>query len=211
VTYTIAVSVPEAGLLGAATASRSLAVGAGVLGVRAGVGIVVSQAYTNRSLRRYALDRLELGHSPEEIVATLPEVDPHPELRQVAVLNQAGEFATHTGEVCTGEVATRHTQGAVLVGNLLTTPDVIDAMLRSFEQQPPARTPEELAEQLVRSLHAGERAGGDRRGQQSAAVLVAHDAVTPEGLAVDDIDLRADDHLSPVEELHRLLKIHRQR
>lgn len=220
-TYSIAVSIPEAKLLGAATASRSLAVGAGVLAIRAGVGIVISQAYTNRSLRGYALDLLEAACSPNHIIATLPEVDPHPELRQVAVMSQAGEAATHTGEVCTGAVATRiatiparkdHPAAhVVLAGNFLTSETVTDAMLEAFRSHPVAITPEALAEQLIRSIKAGESAGGDSRGKQSAAVVVAHDAQTPEGLSVDHLDLRADDHEQPADELLRLLELHRNR
>ncbi|NLB46296.1 MAG: DUF1028 domain-containing protein, partial [Microbacteriaceae bacterium] len=191
-------SIPEAKLLGAATASHSLAVGAGVLAVRAGIGVVISQAYTNRSLRGYALDLLSQACSPDHIIATLPEVDPHPELRQVAVMNQAGEAATHTGEVCTGAVATRiatiparkdrPAAHVVLAGNFLTSEAVIDAMLDDVQSRPVATTPEALAEQLIRSIKAGESAGGDSRGKQSAAVVVAHDAQTPEGLSVDHLD-----------------------
>lgn len=206
-TYTIAVAVPRHKLLGVATASRSLAVGAGVLAIRAGVGAVASQAHTNRSLRRWALDGLEAGATPKQLVTELGSVDPQIELRQFAIIDADGEFATHTGSACSSHVATRDATHAVLVGNLLANTSVLDAMLHSYHAHGEATSGAELAARLIASLTAGEDAGGDIRGHQSAAVLVAEDGIGANGLAIDDIDLRVDDHPSPVAELARLLAL----
>lgn len=207
-TYSIAVSIPGRKLLGVATASHSLAVGAGVIGIRAGIGAVASQAYTNRSLRRHALDRLEAGGSPQEVVASLEDVDPAPEYRQVAVIDAAGRSAAHTGRMCTDHVAERLVDGTAVIGNLLASPDVVDAMMDAYRDGPAPQTQRDLASRLLTALKAGEEAGGDARGRQSAAVLVAQHATGPRGLPMDDIDLRVDDHRRPLSELQRLLDLH---
>lgn len=206
-TYTIAVSVPEKQLLGLATASRSLAVGAGVLALRAGVGAVASQAYTNRSLRTYALSRLESGDSPQQIVDSLPAVDSRSEIRQLAIIDAQGRHASYTGEACSAHVASASSEGAVAVGNLLAGPHVIAEMMESYRRSTTATTPEELGAALLQALSAGDAAGGDIRGRQSAALIVTRAGVTEAGLPYDDIDLRVDDHDDPVAELRRLFDL----
>lgn len=217
-TFTILASDPERRLLGAATASYSLAVGAGVPLVRAGIGAAASQAYTNRALRHRALDALAAGAAVADIIAGLPAHDPGHAQRQLAVIDAAGRSAAHTGADCSDWAGSRATAGPagtalVVAGNLLPGPAVLEAMTAAFagaiaeraNRPGPADPAAGFALALVRALAAGEAAGGDRRGKQSAALLVAAggaDQADPAALAHD---LRVDDHPEPVAELARLL------
>ncbi|MEN1975104.1 DUF1028 domain-containing protein [Cellulomonas sp. P4] len=231
-TYTILVAQP--GLLGAATASRSLAAGNAVLAVAPHAGVTVSQAWTNRRLRGLLLGALADGESPAAAVARVPDWDEEPELRQVAALTPDGRGAHRTGASCTAWAGGLVAPGVVVVGNLLTGPEVLDAMLAAWTSgtgvpaQAPALEPElaealtetfdapvvspvdpalALAHRLAAALRAGEAAGGDRRGRQSAALQVARttsERIWPPQLAVD---LRVDDGDRPVDELERLLAL----
>ncbi|MEB4613602.1 DUF1028 domain-containing protein, partial [Leucobacter sp. M11] len=131
-TYTIVASDPERGLLGVATASFSLAVGAGVPALRVGVGAVASQAYTNRALREHALAALAAGESPAEIVAGIPGIDSGHARRQLAVVSAAGQAAAHTGVECSDWAGHRVGAGYAVAGNLLTGPAVLDEMIAAY-------------------------------------------------------------------------------
>jgi uncharacterized Ntn-hydrolase superfamily protein len=211
-TYTILASDPARHLLGVATASRSLAVGAGVPALRIGVGAVASQAYTNRALRGFVLDALLGGRAPADVVARLPEVDAGSARRQVAVIDADGRIAVHTGSECTAWAGSATGDGFAVIGNLLAGPTVLDAMAEEFGAWPRTGGPEgeadegaAFARRLLAALAAGEMAGGDLRGRQSAALLVGAGLASagPDGPLA--FDLRVDDHEQPVRELGRLL------
>ncbi len=238
-TFTILASDPTKGLLAAATASRSLAVGAGVPAVRVGIGAAASQAYTNRSLRSRLLDALAAGDSPSSAVARIPEWDAGAVWRQAAVVAADGAAAAHTGEACTAWAGSESGAGFVVLGNLLPGPEVVEAMCVAFERYPEGTNASALdvsegdralanfSRRVLAALAAGDAAGGDLRGRQSAAILVGVSPVpsgaTPTGqsspgrtatwnaVEVDDeplaIDLRADDHERPIDELARLLEL----
>ncbi|MBF4160775.1 DUF1028 domain-containing protein [Nocardioides acrostichi] len=209
-TLSLVVAVPKAGLLAAATASFSLSVGNSVPAVWPGVGAVVSQAWTNRSLRGRLLAHLAAGARPDQAVATLGALDPEPTLRQVGLVDAAGRSAWHTGSACTpfaGEIDLGTAVHGVVLGNLLVGRTTLEATAGVLGDAPPPQRPGELAALALTALRAGQRAGGDSRGQQSAALLVGAGPAqdwTPPDLAVD---LRVDDHHRPLEELARLLEL----
>ena len=194
-TFTVLARDPQSERIGAATASRSLAVGAAVIAVEPGVGVAASQAWTNRALRPRLLAALSDGESPAVAVSRVPEWDAGSELRQVAALGWAGPGAVRSGGGITAWAGELAAADAVFAGNLLTGPEVLEAMAAAW-----ASTTGDLADRLLAVLSAGERAGGDARGRQSAALLVASRTETL-------LDLRVDDHGDPVSELARLRQL----
>lgn len=204
VTYTVLGRAPTSGLLGAATASRSLAVGSSVIALSPGIGAAASQAWTNPDLRGLLLDALRAGSAPRDAVARVPEWDAEPELRQVAAISLgASAGAARSGRDITAAAGDRVLPDAVVVGNLLADAGVLDAMARAWEESDSdagESAAAAFAERLIGVLAAGESAGGDARGRQSAAILVAdRERVL--------IDLRVDDHPEPVTELRRLVDL----
>lgn len=195
--------------LAAATASYSLGVGNAVPGLAPGVGAVISQAWTNRALRHHALDGLRSGLTAGEVLASLNEYDGGWSKRQVALLPAVGPGVAHTGDSCTGWAGSVSGGDFVVAGNLLTGPEVLEAMVSSlsggFDPAPLA-----FAKSVLRALQAGEAAGGDSRGKQSACLLVcsnvADDSWPPDLM----IDLRVDDSPEPLAELSRLLDLWRE-
>jgi uncharacterized Ntn-hydrolase superfamily protein len=209
-TYTVLARDPRTGMLGAATASRSLAVGNAVLALRPGVGVVASQAWTNRRLRTLLLDEMAAGVSAAEAVARIPEWDDRAPLRQAAALPAHGRGSAFTGSETTAWSGHSVGDDVVVAGNLLTGRAVVEAMLAAVtasardegaEADPAA--PASFAARLVRALRAGELAGGDARGRQSAAVVVG----TIDGDVDTRVDLRVDDHADPLGELDRLVEL----
>jgi uncharacterized Ntn-hydrolase superfamily protein len=209
-TFSLVVAVPTHQLLGVASASRSLAVGHSVPALVPGVGAVASQSWTNRALRSLALDALERGDSPAAYVAALPALDPDHRWRQVGVVDAAGAAAGHTGAACSawaGECLADGADGTVLaLGNLLTGPVVVEATAAAAASRlGDVARPTDLATVLVDALAAGQDGGGDRRGQQSATVLVGSGPRQRHRPPDLDVDLRVDDADRPIDELARLL------
>lgn len=210
-TFTVLARDPRRGLIGAATASRSLAVGNAVISVRPGVGAVASQAWTNRTLRGRLLDALTGGASAWDAVARVEEWDARASLRQVALLPIRGAGAARSGNETSAWAGHRIGEDVVVAGNLLTGGDVLEAMIARVERDaavplgttPPSVAPAEFARALVAALAAGEERGGDLRGRQSAAVVVAQSGVDGDVR----VDLRVDDHADPVRELARLVEV----
>lgn len=215
-TYTVLAVDVDSHLIGAATASYSLAVGNAVIATAPGIGAVASQAYTNRSLRARILDELNAGASPAEAITRIPDWDDEPERRQVAALDLSGRAASHTGADCSDWAGSLARPGVIVIGNLLAGPRVLDDMIVAFEnpETPTRKTDREdpvaagaFARRLLATLAAGEAAGGDRRGRQSAALQVAsfseHVAWPPERA----VDLRVDDSSDPLNELARMLTL----
>jgi len=192
--------------VGVAVASKFLAVGAMVPAARAGVGAVATQSYANLAYRADGLALLAEGSTPQQTVEQLTLADDGRDQRQVGVVGATGEGATFTGPGCHDWAGGRAGDGYAVQGNILAGAEVVEAM----EQAWLAGAGDGLAlpERLLATLAAGDDAGGDRRGRQSAALVV----VRPDGgYGGDDteVDLRVDDHPSPVPELRRLLDLHR--
>lgn len=199
-TFSIVACDPSNGDLGVAVASKSLAVGARVPYAKAGVGAVATQAYTNTSYGPKGLALLEKGLSPKKVIAKLTEEDGHRELRQVAVLDATGLGACHTGRGAPDWHGHRVGKNFVCIGNLIAGEAVVNSMADAFEKAKGT-----LAERLLAALGAGQAAGGDRRGQESAALLVVRKNGGPGGYDDRLIDLRVDSHPTPLKELRRLL------
>ncbi len=190
------------GELGIAVASKFLAVGAVVPWARAGVGALATQSYANVSYGPRGLELLAAGYAAQETLARLLADDPERELRQVGIVDARGGAATFTGSSCHAWAGGRVGSGYAVQGNILVGPAVVNAMAETFES-----TSGPLAARLLAALAAGDRAGGDRRGRQSAALLVVKERGGYGGYTDRMIDLRVDDHPNPVEELQRLYRI----
>ena len=188
---------------GIAVQSRFISVGAVVPWARAGVGAVATQALANVRFGPDGLDLLAKGLGAAEVVRRLTQADPKRDDRQLGVVDAKGGAASFTGAKCLDWAGHEVGDGFACQGNILFGPAVVRAMARSFES-----TPGDLPERLLAALSAGQREGGDRRGLQSAALLI----VRPEG-GYDQgsdrwVDIRVDDHPSPIEELKRIFKVY---
>lgn len=204
-TFSLVAQDPETGDLGVAVASKFLAVGSVVPFARAGVGAIATQSYANPRFGPQGLALLRQGASPEGVLEAFRRTDPGLEKRQFGLVSARGEALSFTGAECHPWAGGRAGKGFAAQGNLLAGPQVMEAMVETFLRE--ERTP--FPERLLLALKAGEEAGGDKRGKQSAALLVVGEGKGYGGLWDRYIDLRADDHSEPVEELFRLLSLHR--
>ncbi|MBI3463115.1 MAG: DUF1028 domain-containing protein [Planctomycetes bacterium] len=201
-TFSIVAYDPQRKEWGVAVQSCILAVGSMVPFARSEVGAIATQAYANTTFGPRGLDMLADGHSAEEVVKALIQSDHGRERRQLAVIDKEGRLAHYTGKDCTewaGAVTGEHYS---CQGNILAGPQVVQAMTQAFEK---ARG--SLADRMLAALEAGQQAGGDRRGQQSAAMLVVKKGAGWNGFDDRFIDLRVDDHPSPIAELKRLVNL----
>jgi uncharacterized Ntn-hydrolase superfamily protein len=193
-TWSILARDPSTGELGVAVASRFLAAGALCPRVEGGVGAAATQALVNPFIAPDALVRLRAGETPAAALAALLAADPGREVRQAHLLAVDGRVAAHTGGGCVGWCGHAEGPDVSVAGNMLAGPQVLaatrDAFLAAAGQSLPAR--------LLAAMEAGEAAGGDKRGRQSAAIQVASQDPYP------DLDLRVDDHPAPLAELRRL-------
>jgi uncharacterized Ntn-hydrolase superfamily protein len=204
VTFSVIARDPVTGELGAGVASAVLAGGRAVPWATAGVGVAVTQSQTRRGYGSHGLAGIAAGLDPGDVLDTLLNRDSGALSRQVALLSADGEIAAHTGADCLPAAGHRIGPGYSVQGNMLTSENVLDAMAEAY-----AYTAAPLGERLIATLEAGERAGGDLRGRQSAALLVA--AAEPAEDPGDGIpiDLRVDDSQDPIAELARLLRLQR--
>jgi uncharacterized Ntn-hydrolase superfamily protein len=202
-TFSIVAHDPASGALGVAVASKALACGSIVPWARSGVGAVATQAGANANYGPQGLDLLAAGQAPEAVVAALTGADAHAAHRQVAVMDARGRVAGYTGAACLDWSGGRSGAGRACQGNILTGPEVVDAMGAAFDA-----TGGDLVARLLAALGAGQDAGGDRRGRQSAGLLVVG---TPLAFWHDGrlVDLRVDDHADPIAELGRLVALWR--
>ena len=187
---------------GVAVASKFLAVGYAVPAARAGVGAVATQAYANLAYGPQGLDALAGGATSAEAVERLTSADDGRDQRQVGIVSASGG-ATFTGSACHTWAGGRCGADYAVQGNILVGEQVVEAMERAWTSS--AGSP--LTTRLLAALRAGDEAGGDKRGRQSAAILVVRPGA---GYGGDDteIDLRVDDHEQPVPELERLVALH---
>lgn len=201
-TWSLLARDPATGEIGAAVASRFFAVGALCPRVEGGVGAAATQALVNPMLAPAMLAALRGGSAPTDALAAAVSPDPGAAVRQAHVLcASTGGSACHTGAECVGWAGHLHGPDCSLAGNMLVGPDVLAATRDAFL----ATAGQPLADRLLAAMEAGEAAGGDKRGRQSAALLVASHDPYP------DLDLRADDHPDPLAELRRLLAVARER
>jgi uncharacterized Ntn-hydrolase superfamily protein len=203
-TYSIAACDLDAGHWGVATQSKFLGVGSVVPWAAPGVGAVATQAYANP---RYGPDGLRLlaeGLSAQDVVENLTAADADRDHRQLGVVDGAGDSATFTGAQCMEWAGGLAGPGFAAQGNILVGEETVAALATTFT----ATDGRPLAERLLECLAAAQAAGGDRRGQQSAALLVVEKDGGYAGLSDTLVDLRVDDHAQPIVELARLYAIH---
>ena len=186
--------------LGVAVASKFLAVGSVVPWARAGVGAIATQALANVTYGPDGLAAMADGDDATTVLRRLVAADDGRDERQLGMVDARGGAATHTGSGCLAWAGGALEAGVAVQGNILTGREVVDAMLETFRS---ANGP--LPDRLLASLLAGDRAGGDARGRQSAALLIVRDGGGYGGTTDRWIDLRVDDHDDPVPELERLL------
>lgn len=199
-TFSIAARDAATGDLGVAVSTMAPAVGSAVPWARAGVGAVATQAWTNPAFGPRGLDLLEEGLPPREVLERLLSQDPQPERRQVGIVSAAGVAASHTGRETIPWAGAIEGAGFTVQGNLLVGLETVQAMADAFRATEGSGLP--LAERLLRALEAGQAAGGDRRGRQSAALLVA--STDAERARDRANNIRVDDHEDPVGELRRV-------
>ncbi|HEX5689767.1 MAG TPA: DUF1028 domain-containing protein [Roseiflexaceae bacterium] len=203
-TFSIVARDPQNGDLGVAVASKFLAVGSVVPWARAGVGAIATQALANLTYGPNGLALLEHGRTAQETLDELLAGDEQREHRQVGIVDAQGGAAAHTGAACMDWAGHLVGDGFAAQGNILAGAQVVQAIADTFTS-----AQGELAERLLAALQAGDTAGGDRRGRQSAALYVARAGGSYGGVLDRYVDLRVDDHPDPVPELARLLRLHR--
>ncbi|OGC00725.1 hypothetical protein A2V82_14275 [candidate division KSB1 bacterium RBG_16_48_16] len=199
-TFSIVACDSATGELGVAVASRFFAVGSVVPWAKANVGAVATQSFANTSFGWRGLELLEQGATPDEAVAILTRNDDNPSRRQLGIVSADGKSATYTGADCMAWAGGRSGPNYAVQGNILAGEAVVLEMEKAFLQ-----TQGTLADRLYAALIAGEQAGGDARGKQSAALLVVKEKAGYAGYTDRAIDIRVDDHPEPFKELGRLL------
>lgn len=203
-TYSIVARNPQTGEMGVAVQSHWFSVGSIVGWAEAGVGAIATQALVNPAFGPDGLQLLRKGKTPTEALHALLDADEGYELRQVAILGTNGEVAAHTGARCIVEAGHQTGAGFSVQANMMLNKTVWPAMAEAYTQSTGP-----LAERMVAALEAAQAEGGDVRGQQSAALLVVRAQATGKPWEDRVIDLRVEDHPAPVDELKRLLRVHR--
>jgi uncharacterized Ntn-hydrolase superfamily protein len=188
---------------GIAVASKFLAVGAVVPWAQAEVGAVATQSFANTSFGPRGLEMMALGLSAEETLAGLLQDDPERELRQVGLVDKKGGSATYSGNGCFDWAGGVKGKGYAIQGNILAGAKVVSSMEKAF-----LKAKGDLPTRLYTALYAGDRAGGDKRGRQSAAIYVAKTKAGYGGFNDRWIDYREDDHEDPVVKLGELIQLH---
>ena len=201
-TFSIIGYDPDAQEWGVAVQSKAFVVGAIVPWAQAGVGAIATQAWTNKSFGPRGLQLLKRGHDPKDVIQHLIESDKQGARRQLAVMDAQGRAANYTGNECLKWAGGIAEQNVSVQGNILAGERVLTNMLRAFKQRRG-----KLGERLIAALEAGQKAGGDIRGQQSASLLVVREKSDIDGSGDVYVDLRVDDHKTPIAELRRLYGI----
>ncbi|MFW6001304.1 MAG: DUF1028 domain-containing protein [Halanaerobium sp.] len=201
-TFSIVAYDPKNEEWGVGVASKFLAVGSMVPWARAGVGAVATQAWGNPNYGPEGLKLLAEGEVPEQVIKILTDADSGREYRQLAVIDKNGSTSVHTGEQCSQYAGSIEGDNYAVQGNLLVSRKTIEDTAESFEN-----TFGRLADRIIVSLEAGQKAGGDKRGRQAAALFVAKKGCGINNLDDRYIDLRVDDHKTPIQELKRLLSL----
>lgn len=203
-TYSIVARDPRTGRLGVAVQSHWFSVGSIVTWAEAGVGAVATQAFAREAYGPEILADLREGKTAEEALAGRIADDPGSAVRQVAVVDAQGRVAVHTGEACVDHASHGLGQGFSCQANIMANDEVVPAMVQGYVD-----AEGDLADRLVAALEAAERAGGDLRGRQSAAILIVEGRRRDEPWQGVLVDLRVEDHPRPLTELRRLLRVQR--
>jgi len=204
-TFSIVARDPKTGEMAIAVQSHWFSVGTVVAWGEAGVGVVATQSFVNKSFGIRGLELLKQGKTPQETMDILLSDDAGKEVRQVAILDINGKVATHTGKNCIDAAGHMNGENFSVQANMMLNDKVWPAMANAWkknEQMP-------LAERVMEVMKAGQVAGGDIRGKQSAVLMVFGSKKTSEPWNDKLIDLRVDDNKEPIKELERLLKVHR--
>ncbi len=203
-TYSIVARDPANGELGVAVQSHWFQVGPIVPWAEAGVGAVATQSFVRVDYGPRGLELMKAGKSAKEALDALLAEDPQKDVRQVAMVDARGTVAAWTGPKCIHAAGDRQGEGYSVQANLMDKDTVWPAMARAFEA-----AEGDLAERMLSALEAAEAEGGDIRGRQSAAIIVVAPESTAKPWEGRRVDLRVDDHPRPLEELRRLLTLHR--
>ena len=203
-TYSIVARDPETGEMGVAVQSHWFSVGSLVTWGEAGVGVVATQSLIDVSYGPLGLALMKAGRSAPQALAALKVADPHPEIRQVAMIDAKGNVAAHTGEKCIPDAGHIAGENFSVQANLMLNRKVWPAMAEAYRN-----TQGDLADRMLAALEAAQSVGGDIRGQQSAAILIVKGESTGQPWADTVMELRIEDHPAPVQELKRLVRVHR--
>ena len=202
-TYSIVAYDPITQELGIAVQSKIVAVGAVVPHAKAGVGAVATQAWANPTYGPRGLELLAAGEAPDAIVEKLIANDEQKALRQFGLVNAKGQSANYTGPECVTWASGVRGENYACQGNMLTGEDVVKGMEKAFLE-----TKGDLADRLLAALDGAQAAGGDKRGMQSAALLIVREGWGYGGLSDRYRDLRVDEHAEPLKELRRVYEAH---
>ena len=202
-TFSIVARDPSTGELGIAVQSKFLAVGAMVPWAEAGIGAVATQAAANLHFGELGLELLARGYSARETLDALLALDEGREERQLGIVDANGNSAAFTGSRCHSWAGHINGENFSCQGNILVSAATVEALADTFQNSEGS-----LADRLVLCLDRAQDAGGDRRGRQSAALLVVQEGASYGGYNDVKIDLRVDDHPDPIKELRRLLELH---
>ncbi|HEU4363354.1 MAG TPA: DUF1028 domain-containing protein [Mycobacterium sp.] len=203
-TFSLLAREPSTGQLGVASQSHYFGVGSAVIWAEAGVGVVATQAFVDRSYGPRGLALMRAGRPAGDALSLLLGEDPDRELRQVAYLDSSGGLGIHSGRGCVAAAGVAVGEQVVALGNTLASEQVLGAMLLGYQQ-----ADGDLAHRLTAGLGSAERAGGDIRGSQSAALRVVDGEQTDAPWNGVGCDLRVDDHADPVGELAHLVDLNR--
>jgi uncharacterized Ntn-hydrolase superfamily protein len=203
-TFSVVARDPESAHMGVAVQSHWFSVGSLVTWAEAGVGAVATQALIEVSYGPLGLTLMRAGKSAPQALAALLAADEGRDIRQVAMVDAQGQVAAHTGTRCIADAGHETGEGFSVQANMMANPDVWPAMARAYQE-----TEGDLAERMLTALEAGQAAGGDIRGQQSAAILIVKPASTGQPWVDTAMELRVEDHPEPIQELHRLVDLHR--
>lgn len=205
-TFSIIARDPASGELGMAVQSKTLAVGSRTITIKGGVAVIAHQASSNPMYGALALELLGTGMSPQQALDMMVRGDQGKESRQVAILDASGRTAAWTGTGASDWKGHRCGSNYCAQGNILVGQDVVEALARTYESSTGT-----LAERLLAAMDAGQSAGGDSRGTQSAALVVAKPLAGAAGFGDRVVDLRVDDSRAPLTELRRLLHMFQAR
>jgi len=204
-TFSIVAYDPDTKELGVAVQSKFIAVGSVVPWAKAGVGAVATQSYANTTYGPKALDLMSQGVEPAKVMELMTDIDRRAPVRQVGLVDAKGRSATFTGDKCNPWAGGLKGENFACQGNILAGEDVVKNMAKSFQE-----SKGDLGERLIAALQAGQDAGGDVRGMQSAALLIVRDGWGYGGYNDRYRDLRVDDHAEPIKELKRVYDLHRE-
>ncbi|HET9341468.1 MAG TPA: DUF1028 domain-containing protein [Candidatus Eremiobacteraceae bacterium] len=203
-TFSIVACDTDTSEVGVAVQSKFLSVGSAVPWAIGGVGAIATQAWANTTYGPRGLALLQEGKAPEEVIDWLTSSDEHRDERQLGIVDATGRSATYTGVHCMDWAGGIAGANFAAQGNILAGKGVVDGLASAFQQ-----TRGYLADRLIAALRAGQAAGGDRRGKQSAALYIAKPGGGYAGFNDRYVDLRVDDHPDPIEELARILELHK--